>query len=302
MQQDQVAILSGRTGLAFVTPALLFIGVFLLFPFVWVVLISFTDRALLGAGAVNPQFVGLENYLTLFNPERWMRRGEFGYSLSRTIVFVAGSVAGQATLGMILALAFFRKEGFLKELIYTLVTLAWILPEAAMAFTWSAFLDRDAGTLNTILGALGLGRPDWLLDYPLLSIIIFNTWRGTAFSMLLFSAALGSVRPSYVETAEVAGASGWQRFRDVLFPLIRPQFATGLVLITLWTFNVFTPFLLTQGGPAFQTEIVAIHTYRVAFRFYEFGRGSAIAVVVMVINLALASFYLASQRRREVRS
>ena len=300
MRQDQVAILSGRTGFAFLTPALLFIAVFLLFPFVWVLVIGFTDRALLGAAAADPQFVGLKNYLTLFNPERWMRRGEFGHSLYLTVIFVAGSIAGQLFLGITAALTFFRKEGFLKELIYTLITLAWILPEAAMAFTWSAFLDRDTGTLNTILGFLGLGPYDWILDYPLLSIVIFNSWRGAAFSMLLLSAALGSIPPSYVETAEVAGASGWQKFRDVLYPFIRPQIATDLVLITLWTFNVFTPFLLTQGGPAFKTDIVAIHTYRVAFRFYDFGRGSAIAVVVMLINLALASFYLASQRRREV--
>jgi len=302
VRRDQVALLSGRMGLTFLSPALLFIILFLLFPFVWVVVISFTDRTLLGASAVSPEFVGLRNYLQLFNPERWMRRGEFGYSLYLTLIFVAGSVAGQMGLGIILSLLFYRREGVLKEVMYTLVTLAWILPEAAMAFTWSAFFDRDAGTLNAILGWFGLGPYDWLLDYPLLSIIIFNIWRGTAFSMLLMTAALGSIRPSYIETAMVAGASPWQRFRDIMFPLVRPQFLTGLVLITLWTFNVFSPFLLTQGGPAFQTEIVAIHTYRVAFRFYEFGRGSAIAVVVMVINLILASVYLLSQRRQGVRA
>lgn len=301
MRRDSVDIVSGRMGLAFLTPALLFVAVFLLFPFVWVVIIGFTDRALLGAAAASPEFVGLKNYFTLFNPERWMRRGEFGYSLYLTLLFVAGSVAGQMFLGITVSMAFFRREGILKEVVFTLVTLAWILPEAAMAFTWGAFLDRDAGTLNAVLTALGVSPVDWLLDYPLLAIILFNSWRGAAFSMLLMSAALGSIRPSYIETAQVAGATAWQRFRDVLFPLVRPQFATGMVLITLWTLNVFTPFLLTQGGPAFQTDIVAIHTYRVAFRFYEFGKGSAIAVVVMVVNLALASFYLASQRRREVR-
>lgn len=116
--------------------------------------------------------------------------------------------------------------------------------------------------------------------------------------MLLFSAALGNVRPSYLETADVSGATAWQRFRDILFPLIRPQVATAIVLVTLWTFNVFTPFLLTQGGPAFRTDILAIHTYRVAFQFFEFGRGSAIAVIVMIINLGLASFYLSSLRRQ----
>lgn len=294
--RQESPILSQRAGLTLLAPAFLFIGLFLLFPFLWVLVISFTDRTLLGASAANPQFVGLENFRSLFDFDTWMRTGEFGWSLYLTVYFVIGSVLGQLAVGLGIALLFNRRKGFLRELIFTLVTLAWILPEAAIAFTWTSFLDPD-GTLNSVIGALGLGRPDWLLDYPLISIILFNIWRGSAFSMLLFSAALGNVRPSYLETAEVVGANAWQRFRDILFPLIRPQFVTALILITLWTFNVFTPFLLTQGGPAFRTDIVAIHTYRIAFQFFEFGLGSAVAVVVMVINLVLAGIYLIGLRR-----
>lgn len=296
--QHETPILSRRAGLAILAPALFFIGLFLLFPFVWVVVISFTDRTLLGAAAADPQFVGLENFRNLFDFATWMRTGEFGHSLYLTAYFVVACVLGQAALGLAIALTFNRRKGFLRELVFTLVTLAWILPEAAIAFTWTSFLDPD-GTLNTVLGSLGFAGADWLLDYPMVSIIMFNIWRGTAFSMLLFSAALGNVRPSYLETADVAGANAWQRFRDILFPMIRPQVVTALILITLWTFNVFTPFLLTQGGPAFRTDIMAIHTYRVAFQFFEFGQGSAIAVVVMIINFLLAGIYLFGLRRGE---
>lgn len=289
-------ILSRRAGLSLLAPAFLFIGLFLLFPFLWVVVISFTDRTLLGAAAADPSFVGLDNFRRLFDFGRWMRSGEFGHSLYLTVYFVIASVVGQVLVGLGIALTFNRRKGFLREVIFTLVTLAWILPEAAIAFTWTSFLD-PGGTLNSLLGALGLPRPDWLLDLPMVSIIMFNVWRGSAFSMLLFSAALGNVRPSYLETADVAGANAWQRFRDILFPLIRPQFVTALILITLWTFNVFTPFLLTQGGPAFRTDIMAIHTYRVAFQFFEFGQGSAIAVIVMIINFLLAGIYLFGLKR-----
>lgn len=233
-RDQEQQILSRRAGLVFLLPALAFVALFLLFPFIWVLIISFTDRTLLGVGARDPQFVGLANYLRLFNFDRWMRSGEFGHSLYLTVFFVIGSLAGQISLGLTIALMFNRRRGFLRELVFTLVTLAWILPEVAMAFTWTAFLDRDAGTLNTILGTLGLGQPDWLLNYPLVSVVIFNIWRGSAFSMLLFSAALGNVRPSYLETADVSGATAWQRFRDILFPLIRPQVATAIVLVTLW--------------------------------------------------------------------
>ena len=293
-------ILSVRAGVALLVPAFVFIGLFLFFPFIWVFLISFTNRTLLGAAAQDPEFVGLGNYLRLFDFSRWMRSGEFGHSLYLTVIFVIGSLIGQVTLGLAIAFAFNRRRGKLRELIYTLVTLAWILPETAIGFTWTAFLDGRRGTLNAILGAFGIEGVEWLLEFPLLSITVFNIWRGTAFSMLLFSAALGNIRPSYLETADVAGAGPWQRFRDIMFPLISPQFVTALVLVTLWTFNVFTPFLLTGGGPAFGSDIIAIHTYRVAFQFFEFGRGSAIAVIVMTINLILAASYLFGLKRKEV--
>jgi len=83
-------------------------------------------------------------------------------------------------------------------------------------------------------------------------------------------------------------------------PLIKNHILTDVILITLWTFNVFTPFLLTGGGPAYKSEIISIYTYRVAFRFFEFGKGSAIAVIVMLVNLALALGYLRILRRQEV--
>lgn len=296
--QQQRGVLSRWAGLAFITPALVFIFIFLIFPFVWIFYLSFTNQALTGPTALNPRFVGLENYLHLFDFDRWLRSGQFGRSLVITAQFVFGSaLIGQAVLGMTVAWVFYRRRGLLRELVYTLAILAWIIPEVVVAFTWVAFLDRDFGTLNTVLGSLGLGRPDWLLAHPLFSIIFFNTWRGTAFSILLFSSALATVPPSYIETAEVAGASAWQKLRDIILPLMRGHILTDLILITLWTFNVFTPFLLTGGGPAFKTELVSIYTYRVAFKFFEFGQGSAIAMIVMLINLVLALGYLTLLRR-----
>lgn len=291
-------VLSRRVGALFLLPAALFIALFLLFPSVWVLWISFTNQSLTGAGALNPQFVGLDNFRALFDPSRWMNRGQFGSALRNSLLFVVGSgLVGQVVLGLTIAWAFYRRQGVWRETFYTLVILAWIIPDVVVAFAWVAFLDRDYGTLNAILSRLGLGHPDWLIALPMASIILFNTWRGTAFSMLLFSSALASLPPSYVEAAAVAGASGWQTLRDVFLPLIRGHIVTALVLITLWTFNTFTPFLLTGGGPAFQSELVSIYTFRVAFQHFEFGRGAAIAVVMMLINLALALVYLGTVRR-----
>src|SRR5690606_14528398 len=124
----------------------------------------------------------------------------------------------------------------------------------------------------------------------------------TAFSMLLFSSALASIPPSYLDTADVMGANAWQKFKDITLPLLSGYILTDLILITLWTFNTFTPYLLTGGGPIRQTEVVSIYTYRVGLQFFEFGKGSAIAVVVMLINLVLASIYLLIARIRQRRA
>jgi multiple sugar transport system permease protein len=294
-------ILSLKTGLLFLLPALIFITIFLIFPFLWILGVSFTNQTLTGKGALSPEFVGLANYARLFNFETWLTRGNFGNALVITAQFVLGSaLIGQVGLGLALAVAFYRRKGIVREFVYTLVILAWIIPDVVVAFSWIAFLDRDFGTLNQILSAIGLGRPDWQLQQSLLSIIIFNTWRGTAFSMLLFSSALATIPPSYLETAEVAGASAFQKLRDILLPLLRGHILTDLILITLWTFNTFTPFLITGGGPAYRTELVSIYTWRVAFQFFEFGQGGAIAVVVMMINFVLALAYLAMLRRQAV--
>ncbi len=301
MVHSESGPLSRQMGILFLIPALLFMAVFILFPFVWVFFLSFTNQTLTGTTAVAWKFVGLDNYRHLFDFSKWMRSGEFGRSMLITIQFVIGSaLVGQVGLGLLIAALLYRRRGWLRETIHTVVVLAWIIPDVVVAFAWLAFLDRDYGTLNAILSVLSFNHPDWLIDHPLLSIILFNTWRGTAFSMLLFSSALATIPPSYMETADVAGASAWQKFRDILLPLIKNHILTDVILITLWTFNVFTPFLLTGGGPAYKSEIISIYTYRVAFRFFEFGKGSAIAVIVMLVNLVLALGYLRILRRQEV--
>ncbi|QWK10557.1 MAG: sugar ABC transporter permease [Thermoflexus hugenholtzii] len=291
-------ILSLPIGLLFLLPALFFVAVFLVFPSLWVLWISLTNQTLTGETALRPQFVGLANFRYLFDPENWAVRGYFGNALRNSVLFVIGSgLIGQAGVGLAIAWAFHRRRGLLREVLYTLVILAWIIPDVVVAFMWVAYLDRDQGTLNALLSALGLGRVDWLIERPLLSVIIFNTWRGTAFSMLLFSSALAMLPPSYLEAAAVAGARPYQAFRDIILPSIRSHIVTDLILITLWTFNTFTPYLITGGGPTFRSEVVSIYTFRVAFQHFEFGRGAAVAVVMMLINLTLALAYLSTLRR-----
>jgi len=281
-----------RTILFMLIPALILIGCFLIFPALWVLYIGMTNETLTGIRAAHPQFVGFKNFVRIF-------KDRFFYNaLKISFIFDLGSaIIGQAGLGMTLALITYRKPQRFRSIVQAVVILAWIIPEVVVAYLWVAFLDKDFGSLNILLSHLGLGKVNWFYDHPVLSIIIFNTWRGTAFSMLLFSAALETIPPSYLETAEIMNVKPWRKFIDIILPNIKSYILTDLILITLWTFNVFTPYLLTHGGPSFKTELLPIYIYRNAFRYFKIGYGSAISTVVLLINLFLALFYLRFSRQ-----
>lgn len=281
----------------FIVPAMLLVGAFLVFPAVWTLYLGLTDYRLTGLAAANPQFVGLTNYTTAIGDE------QFRNSLWLTILFVLGSaIIGQTCIGFGIAWTVRSVPRLVRGVIETLVLLAWILPSSVVAYLWLTFLARGDGTLNTILETLWLPAgqgTDWLLEHPMLSIIVFNTWRGTAFSMLLFSAALNAVPPSQLETARLSGASTLQQFRDVVFPHIRGHILTNTLLISLWTFNDFSPFLLTAGGPNHASETLPIFIYNSALTGGQLGYGAAISLIMLLINLVIALFYLRLLKERK---
>src|SRR5690606_23356291 len=119
------------------------------------------------------------------------------------------------------------------------VVTAWVLPEIVAAFVSYAFLSAD-GTLNQLLAAVGITGPNWLYAFPVVAIILANTWRGTAFSMMIYRAALDDVPVEVVESSMLDGAGGWQRLRLITIPMIRGTIFTNLMLTTLQTLSVFT--------------------------------------------------------------
>ncbi|WSA75340.1 sugar ABC transporter permease [Streptomyces sp. NBC_01799] len=276
---------------AFIVPAMLLIAAFLLFPAIWTIYLGLTDYRLTGLAAANPQFVGLDNLQNALSDDR------FGNSMWLTVEYVIGSaVIGQVLLGFAVAWVMRERRGALRRLVESLLLLAWVLPGSVVAFLWIALLDRDSGTLNALLQTPGTG---WLLEYPMASIIVFNIWRGAAFSMMLYAAAIGNVPPSHLETARLAGASTWQQLRDVVIPRIKGHILTNLLLISLWTFNDFTPFMLTAGGPDDKTEIMPVFIYKLALNSGELGFGAAISVLMLLFNLIIALFYVRMLRSRK---
>jgi multiple sugar transport system permease protein len=283
-------MLGRRGGVAFIAPALGLIGVFLIFPALWTLYLGITNLRLTGLAAAEPRVVGLAN------ARRALGDPLFTNSLEVTLLFVLGSaVIGQTGLGFGLAWVLRGWQSRLRHALEVLVILAWIIPGSVVAFLWIALLDGRSGTLNSLLGT----GVEWLLEAPLPSIIVFNTWRGAAFSMLLFAAALNTLPPSHLETARLAGASTLQQLRDVVLPSIRGHVLTALLLVSLWTFNLFTPYLLTRGGPNFQTETLPIYVFRVAISSGQLGYGAAISAIMLGINLVIALAYLHVLRGRQ---
>lgn len=277
-----------------VVPSVLLLLLFLLAPVAWSFYASFTNAALSGRAARDPQWVGLENYVRMFSD------GSFPLAAWLTVVFVAASaVFGQNVLGLLIALLMTRSRKAVSSWVGTAVVAAWVLPEIVAAFVAYAYFNRD-GTLNQMLAFFGGQGPDWLYTFPLVAIILANTWRGTAFSMLVYRAALADVPQDVSEAALMDGAQGWQRLAFITLPLIRSSIATNLMLITLQTLAVFTLiWVMTAGGPANASTTLPVLAYQEAFKFGDIGYGTAVASVLIVLGVVFGAVYVRLLREQK---
>lgn len=268
-------------------PALILMLVFLVGPILYSLYGSLTNQALTGYKAAKPQFIGLQNYQSLLSS------GDFWKSIWLTVVFVfMSAVIGQNILGMATALLMRAAPPKISTIVGGIVVIAWVLPEIVAAFALYAFFSTD-GTLNTMLAAVGLKGPTWLLTFPMLSVIMANIWRGTAFSMMVYGAALGDVPPDVTEAAMIDGASGRQRILYVTLPMIKGSISTNLLLTTLQTLAVFTLiWVMTGGGPGTSSSTLPVLAYQQAFKFSQIGYGTAIATVTLFLGALFAFVYI----------
>lgn len=268
-------------------PAVVLLAVFLAGPVLWSFYGSLTDQALTGYRAADPEFIGLDNYVALLGSD------EFWQAVGLTVVFVgASAVIGQNVLGMAIALLLRAGNRVLRAVVSTLVVVAWVLPEIVAAFALYAFFASD-GTLNAVLGWFGLAGPTWLITFPMLAVILANIWRGTAFSMLVYDAALAEVPPEIVEAAAIDGATGPQRFFRITVPVIRRSISTNLMLTTLQTLAVFTLiWVMTGGGPGTDSSTLPVLAFQEAFKFAQVGYGTAIATVTLLVGAVFSIVYI----------
>ncbi|MGW3458238.1 carbohydrate ABC transporter permease [Streptomyces olivaceoviridis] len=268
-----------------VAPALVLLLLFLAGPIAYCVWIAFTDLQL--TGQAHSSFVGFANFRRAFRDDAFLN------AVWLTLVFtVLSSLVGQNTLGLALAALMKRASKPVRTLTGAVVVTAWVLPEVVAGFLLYAFFRRE-GTLNAILDRLHLPGQNWLFTLPILAVSFANVWRGTAFSMLVYSAALDEIPAEITEAAEVDGAGGWRRLWHITLPMIRRSIGTNLMLNTLQTLSVFgLIWVMTRGGPGDRSQTLPLFMYEQAFQNSMIGYGTAVALLLLVVGSLFSVVYL----------
>jgi multiple sugar transport system permease protein len=276
-------------------PAVVLLLIFLAGPILYCLYSAFTNMAL--TGTTGTHFVGFANFEKAFSSL------EFRQSLLYTLTFtILSAVIGQNVLGMLLALLMRSGAAWIRAAVSAIVIGAWVVPEVVAGYLWSAFLGDD-GSLNRFLGMIGLPHQNWLFSFPILAVSLANVWRGTAFSMLVYSAALSEVPKEIEESATMDGAGTLQRLWFVTLPMIRRSITTNLMLITLQTLSVFgLIWTMTRGGPSNKSETLPLFAYQQAFQLSQLGYGTALALVLLAIGGVFSVVYLRTLRLEDLPS
>lgn len=270
-----------RTAVAwlFLAPFALLFVLYTAIPTVAALGFSLTD--LRGADLRTPfavNFTGLDNYVRLFQDESFRR------DLLNTGVFVAVGVPLTMAAGFTLALALNSGIRRLRGVFRTVFFAPVVTNIVAVALIWQYAFNTD-GTVNKLLGAVGLAGPNWLDDPNLAMpvVVLLGVWRNFGTAMVLFLAGLQAVPQDVYEAAALDGAGRWRQLRHITLPLLLPTTLMVSVLLTVFYLQVFDePYLLTGGGPLGSTESVALYTYR-QFGAGEFGMSSAASFVMLVL-------------------
>ncbi|MFD5398784.1 carbohydrate ABC transporter permease [Streptomyces sp. NPDC127097] len=266
-------------------PATVLLLLFLVGPIGYCVLIAFTDTQLTGQESAS--FVGLANF------RRAVGDPAFRNAVVLTLVFtVLSSLVGQNTLGLALAGLMRRASRPVRALTGAVVITAWVLPEIVAGFLLYTFFERR-GTLNALLEWLQLPAQNWLFTLPIVAVSFANVWRGTAFSMLIYSAALAGIPQEVSESAEVDGAGGPRRLWHITLPMIRRSIGTNLMLNTLQTLSVFgLIWTMTRGGPGNRSQTLPVFMYDQAFLKSLIGYGTAVALLLLLVGALFSVVYL----------
>src|SRR6266576_3291316 len=266
-------------------PAFIYVILITQIPFALTVYYSFFSWNLLKDNSF--KFAGLDNYARLLTDE------SFRTALLNTVVLTVAVIALSVIIGLGVA-TLLNSEVFGKGIMRTLMIAPFLIMPTAGALIWKdTLLNPLFGLLPYVLSPFGLGRVDWVNQYPMQSVVAVEVWRWTPFMMLIILAGLQSQNPEVLEAARVDGASALQAFRRITLPLVRPFIELGALLGSLFVVQTFDSiYMLTFGGPGEDTTNIPFLLYIVAFQGFSIGQASAIGVVAVIITIIVATFAL----------
>ncbi|GAB1481413.1 sugar ABC transporter permease [Treponema sp.] len=251
--------------------------------------LAFTDSSIIGGDV---HFVGWKTFV------RVLGDNTFPYIIRNTLVFVLSCIILQLSLGLVIAVVLDRAiTQQLKGTVFIrgTVLVAWVIPGIVIGVIWKMILqDGSYGIAKYLLSLVGVEPIAFLsnANSAMGAVILSNTWRGTAFSMIMQFAALQKIPRELYESAEVDGAGFIQRFLHITLPQLREIIFINLVLITIYTVNLFDMILpLTGGGPGRATEVIALSLYSRAFSKFDLAGASALAVIMLITNVIMALIY-----------
>ncbi|PZE73390.1 MULTISPECIES: carbohydrate ABC transporter permease [unclassified Curtobacterium] len=280
-------------GLALVTPAMLFVGVFVLVPLVFAVYISLTNWPLIGAY----RFIGLENYANLFQDPAFVHA--IGYTLLYTAIVTVPILA----LGYFLAVLIrARRKG--STVLRTIFFLPYVVGLTTLSFMLVLEAQPNSGAVNLVLKALHVtdGTTAWLVNAPLATLLIcvLVVWAVSGLTMVLIMSAMQGIPDEVYESAALEGASWWQQERLITMPMIRSTLALSVIISvigSLLAFNQF--FILTQGGPGTATTTIVNYIYDRGFVNLQLGAATAESIALVVVTGAVTAFQFWALRERD---
>lgn len=265
-----------RSAYILIAPFVIVFALFFLYPALKVLILSFTNSPLIGDG----NWVGLENYTKLLSDKL------FYTSLWNNFYFVLLTVVPTTVIALLIALAVSKLKGRLQALVLTMFFLPYILPVSVVTLIWEWMFDFQFGILQPLV-ALITGKPVPVFKNPywvMPMIAVVTIWWTNGFNVLLFIAGLRNIPEDLYEAAALDGATVWQRFRRVTWPLLWPVTALVLTLQLILQLKIFDQvFLLSEGGPFNRSYVILMQMYREAFQLNHGGYASAIAMVLFLI-------------------
>ena len=274
-----------------VAPAIVVIGGLIGYPVIRTAWLSFTDADLSSLVSGEMSFIGLDNYIDALS-DPTLRRAAIA-----TVAFGLACVVGTMLVGIAVALLLNRAfRG--RTLLSVLVLLPWAIPNVAASLVWRWIFHDQYGVLNWALSSLGLSSFDgfawfnnWFTAFVVIGVVVI--WQSFPLVSLVLLAGLQTIPADVMEAAKIDGTTAWQRTRLIVLPLLKPLLLVLIVISTIWDFKIFDQiYILSGGGPARRTEVLAFTAYREAFTQSEFGLGSALAMILFVILIIVTTVYI----------